>query len=183
MATLAWTAAVAVVVLGCQGKVKPQATGNEPPRVVAESELEAGRYLVIAGGCNDCHTDNYERAEGKIPESKWLLGSSVGWRGPWGTSYGTNLRLRVHEVTEEAWMLMMRKRMRPPMPWTDTKELSDADLRALYVYIRSLGPAGKHTPAALGPGEKPTTPYIDLTPIMPGAAQLTREQPSAPRAH
>lgn len=182
MGTLAWVVAGALVALGCQGKGAEQAAGNRPPRVVAGSQLQAGRYLVVSGGCNDCHTDDYLRTQGKVPESKWLLGSSVGWRGPWGTTYPPNLRLRVHEMTEDAWVSMLRTRQQlPPMPWMDVNEMSDADLRALYVYIRSMGPAGKHAHPALGPGVEPTTPYISLIPVIPGEAPLTRENAPAPQ--
>ena len=32
--------------------------------------------------------------------------------------------------------------MRPPMPWFDLREMSEPVLRALYAFVRSLGPAG-----------------------------------------
>jgi hypothetical protein len=38
--------------------------------------------------------------------------------------------------------------------------MSEADLRALYRYVRSLGPAGKPAPAYLPPGAKPGGPVI-----------------------
>lgn len=180
MGTLAWMAAAAAVVMGCQEKSTAKASGSDPPRVVAGSEREAGRYLVVSGGCNDCHTDDYLRTEGKVPESKWLLGSSIGWRGPWGTTYPPNLRLRAHEMTEDAWVSMLRTRTQlPPMPWMDVNQMSDADLRALYVYIRSMGPAGRHAHPALGPGVEPTTPFISLIPVVPGAAEVAREKAPA----
>lgn len=56
-------------------------------------EVERGRYLAKVTGCNDCHTAGYARAGGKVPESQWLMGDSLGWRGPWGTTYPANLRL------------------------------------------------------------------------------------------
>src|SRR5215212_12212744 len=56
------------------------------------AQVERGRYLVKVAGCNDCHTAGYAMAGGKVPESQWLMGDHLGWRGPWGTTYAVNLR-------------------------------------------------------------------------------------------
>ena len=66
----------------------------------ADESIERGRYLIETSGCNDCHTAGYAQAEGKVPEAQWLTGDRLGWRGPWGTTYGTNLRLFVSGLTE-----------------------------------------------------------------------------------
>jgi len=50
-------------------------------------------------------------------------------------------------------------RARPPMPWFDVNEMKAEDLRALYQYIRSLGPGGGPAPAYVPPGKEPDTPY------------------------
>jgi len=125
---------------------------------------EHGRYLVVAGGCNDCHTPGYPEAAGKIPPEKWLTGNAVGFQGPWGTSYPVNLRLFVQGVSEKDWLARVRQPMRPPMPWFNLREMKDADLFAMYRYIRALGPAGEPAPAAAAPGVKVTTPYIEFVP-------------------
>jgi hypothetical protein len=54
------------------------------------------------------------------------------------------------------------------MPWFNMRSMSEPDLRAIYAYIRSLGPAGELAPDALPPGEKPRTPAIDAVPHPPG---------------
>ncbi|MBI5460918.1 MAG: c-type cytochrome [Gammaproteobacteria bacterium] len=126
--------------------------------------LERGRYLLIAGGCNDCHTPGYMQSEGKVPEPAWLTGNSVGFQGPWGTTYPTNLRLHVQKISEAEWLARARKPMRPPMPWFNLRAMTDADLRAMYRYIRELGPTGTPAPAAVAPGVAVTTPYIEFVP-------------------
>ncbi|MDZ7680959.1 MAG: hypothetical protein U5J63_04405 [Fodinibius sp.] len=137
----------------------------ELPYIHSDDPVEAGRYLVVIGGCNDCHTDGYLMAEGKIPEEDWLIGSSVGWQGPWGTTYASNLRLRVQEWTEEQWVQTLRSRTGlPPMPWVNVNQMNERDMRAMYTYIKSLGPKGEHTPMAIAPGQIPTTPYLSLFP-------------------
>ena len=55
--------------------------------------IERGRYIAQLAGCNDCHTPGYLLNNGDIPESRWLIGDTFGWRGPWGTTYPSNLRL------------------------------------------------------------------------------------------
>jgi len=130
----------------------------------ASNATEHGRYLVVAGGCNDCHTPGYPEAAGKIPPEKWLTGNAVGFQGPWGTSYPVNLRLFVQGVSEKDWLARVRQPMRPPMPWFNLREMKDADLVAMYRYIRALGPAGEPAPAAAAPGVKVTTPYIEFVP-------------------
>ena len=70
----------------------------------ADPQVERGRYLVRIGGCNDCHTPGYAVTGGKVPESQWLVGDALGWRGPWGTTYATNLRLYMQDLTEEQWV-------------------------------------------------------------------------------
>ena len=59
-----------------------------------DAQIKRGRYVVMIGGCNDCHTAGYAPSGGKVPEKDWLLGDALGWNGPWGsTTYATNLRL------------------------------------------------------------------------------------------
>ncbi|MCS6772487.1 MAG: cytochrome C [Anaerolineae bacterium] len=137
-------------------------------RVVSPSAEEAGRYLILMGGCNDCHTLGWEQSGGKMPESEWLTGSPVGYRGPWGTTYATNLRLYVQAVSEDEWVRMFRERNeRPPMPWVNYRTIHESDLRAIYRFIRSLGPAGKPEPDYVPPDKEPMTPYLSFVPIMP----------------
>ena len=125
----------------------------------------AGRYLVLVGGCNDCHTDGYLPSNGAVPESEWLRGSVLGFSGPWGTTYPSNLRLTVRRMTEDEWARMLGTRTgMPPMPWPSVAAMSEADRRALYRYIRSLGEPGEPAPANLPPGDAPTTPWIDFVP-------------------
>jgi mono/diheme cytochrome c family protein len=147
---------------GCRSDAAP--TPPEVPAVAAASDLEAGRYLVEIGGCNDCHSVGYIEADGALPDSLWLTGSPVGFRGPWGTSYAKNLRLTTHQLTEEQWVARLQAGGLPPMPWPSVRALSDADARAIYRFVRSLGPAGELAPRPVGPDAEPVTPYLDLVP-------------------
>jgi mono/diheme cytochrome c family protein len=154
-----------MILISCTNNTDEQEGTNKEPHIVASSQIAAGRYLAIVGGCNDCHTDGYLMSEGKVPEEDWLAGSFLGWRGPWGTTYPVNLRLAVQEMTEEEWVLIIHEREDlPPMPWVNVNQMSEQDAKALYQYIKSLGPKGEHVPEALEPGVEPETPYLSLEP-------------------
>lgn len=129
--------------------------------VPAKKKDDRGRYLVIIAGCNDCHTAGYADAAGKVPEKDWLAGDRIGWRGPWGTTYAPNLRLYMQQLSEEQWLTIARAaEFRPPMPWYILREMPNQDLKAIYRFIRSLGPAGQQALAFLPPTQEPPQPYI-----------------------
>lgn len=131
--------------------------GPDPDRI------QHGRYLVQVSGCNDCHTPGYLVQDGKVPEQLWLTGDNFGWRGPWGTTYGSNLRLYMQNLTEDQWVQDARTlRRRPPMPWFNLNAMKEEDLRALYQYIVSLGVAGEPAPAYLPPEQEPPMPYASF---------------------
>ena len=126
--------------------------------------VERGRYLTLIACCNDCHTSGYAVNNGDVPEALWLTGDTFGWRGPWGTTYGTNLRLLADAITEDQWIEMSRRlQRRPPMPWFNLNAMHEDDLRGLYHFMRSLGEPGLPAPAALPPEQEPTTPHAMWT--------------------
>jgi hypothetical protein len=55
----------------------------------------------------------------------------------------------------------------PPMPWMNVNQMAEADMRAIYQYFRSLGPAGEQPPSPVPPDQEPTTPYLSLAPVAP----------------
>jgi mono/diheme cytochrome c family protein len=121
--------------------------------------VERGRYLVQVAGCNDCHTPEYALRRGAVDEVNWLTGSRVGFEGPWGTTFPSNLRLLVNELTSEEWLIHARRPMRPPMPWFSLRDMTDEDLTAVYEFIRTLGPAGVRAPAYEPPKQ---TAHVDV---------------------
>jgi mono/diheme cytochrome c family protein len=125
--------------------------------------VERGRYLVLIGHCNNCHTAGYAAAEGTVPEERWLTGNPVGWRGKQGTTYASNLRLFLQPLSEDGWVHVARTiKTRAPMPWWSLRDTSDEDLRAMYRYIRSLTPVGPPAPSFLPPEQAPPRPYQQL---------------------
>jgi mono/diheme cytochrome c family protein len=132
-------------------------------RPVSVQSIERGKYVVKTSGCNDCHTEGYLLQEGNVPEDQWLMGSSLGWSGPWGTTYARNLRIFMNGLTEDQWVdIAHTLKVMPPMPWWGVREMTDSDLRSIYLLIRSLGPVGEKAPAYLPPGQKPKPPYAEF---------------------
>lgn len=132
---------------------------NERPR----DPVALGRYLVQTAGCNDCHSPGYAQQAGKTPEATWLTGDTLGYRGPWGTTYPTNLRLLMAQMTEAQWLQHARSMQpRPPMPWFNLRDMADGDLRAIYRYLRAAGPAGEPAPAYLPPGQTSAAPVVQF---------------------
>jgi len=148
-----------------------------PARAVAsaptDSELVArGDYLVRIAGCNDCHTPGYMDKLGDVDRSQWLIGNTMGFRGPWGTTYPANLRLKAADMDEATWLTYTGNlHVRPMMPDFAVRAMSEDDRRALYRLIKSLGAPGQPAPTYLPPGQKPTPPYIELVlPPVPAPA-------------
>ncbi|MDO9695198.1 MAG: diheme cytochrome c-553 [Candidatus Latescibacteria bacterium] len=85
------------------------------------------------------------------------------WAGPWGVSFATNLtpdnETGIGVWTEEMFVNAIRKGKHmgvarpilPPMPWQAYSHLSDEELRAVFVYLKSLPPIKNEVPAPLPP--------------------------------
>jgi len=127
------------------------------------ADANRGRYLVAASGCNDCHTPGYPASGGKVDEKLWLTGDSLGWRGPWGTTYPPNLRLTASRMTETQFVTLARSpQLRPPMPWFALRDMSERDVRAIYRYLKHAGPAGQPAPAYVPPDRTPNPPFVQF---------------------
>ncbi len=94
---LAALAAVASILL-------PAAGASAGDTAYDAATIARGKYLVTVSGCNDCYTDGYIQQGGAVPEKDRLTGTSVGYRGPWGTTYPSNLRLVAATLSEASWI-------------------------------------------------------------------------------
>jgi mono/diheme cytochrome c family protein len=156
--TLVMTSAIVAAFASGSASAQTQRSAGENKLL-----LDHGRYLVKTTGCNDCHTPGYAPQAGKVDEKLWLTGDALGWRGPWGTTYASNLRLYMQNLTEAQWVKTAKSfQTRPPMPWFSLHAMTDRDLRAIYVYTRSLGPGGQPAPAYVPPDKTPTGPFIQF---------------------
>ena len=81
------------------------------------------------------------------------------WVGPWGISYASNLSPDPETGTgawnEELFIRILRtgkfmgagRDILPPMPWYDFAKLTEADLKAIFAYLKSLKPVKNQVPA------------------------------------
>ena len=133
------------------------------PATAGSAEAQRGKYLIKVMGCNDCHTPGYAQAGGNVPESTWLTGDALGYKGAWGTTYAANLRLLFASMTRDQWIKYAKSaETRPPMPWFTLRATSERDLGAMYAYMKTLGPAGKPAPTYVPPGQQPAGPVVQF---------------------
>jgi len=125
-------------------------------------DIERGRQVILTLGCNACHTPDYLIKKSNIPEEDWLVGNTLGFRGPDGTVYPSNLRLLINNMTEDEWLVLAKQmRKNSPMAWVMLSDTPDRDLRAVYKFVQYLGPKGTPAPGRLPSGVMPTTQYMD----------------------
>jgi len=149
-----------VVTAGCVESGK-KVSGIEAKRQQS-IVIDRGRQVIRIMGCNSCHTPDYMIQRSSIPEEDWLVGSTLGFRGPYGTAYPTNLRLLLNNMTEDEWLVLAKQmRNNSPMAWIMLSTTVDQDLQAIYKFVKHLGPKGTPALSRLEAGVIPTTHYVD----------------------
>ena len=64
-------------------------------------------------------------------------------------------------MTEDQWVQVAKEiQRRPPMPYFSLNAMSGADVRAIYAYMRHLGPAGVPAPKFVPADQEPPQPYV-----------------------
>lgn len=100
------------------------------------------------------------------PQGPWVWGgaaSNTAFYGPWGVSYAINLtpdaQTGLGPWTADQFVAAMKngkhagsgRPILPPMPWQALSQLTDADLRAMFAYLKSLPPVRNEVPAPQAP--------------------------------
>lgn len=147
-------------------------------------KIARGKYLVDAGGCNDCHTPG--TFYGAPDFSRFLSGSELAWEGPWGLVFAANLtndrETGLGAWTEEQIATALQtgnrpdgRQLAPIMPWMNLSKLTREDARAIAAYLLTV-PAVKHAvPAPVPPGGKWDGPILRFPP--PPAWDAPRSAP------
>ena len=65
-------------------------------------------------------------------------------------------------MSEDGWVKRARSELRPPMPWFNVRDMTESDVRAIYRYLRHLGPAGIDMPAYVPPDKEPKPPFVQF---------------------
>jgi mono/diheme cytochrome c family protein len=156
-----------------------------PPVVTEAEQVARGQYLIHVVGCNDCHTPGY--FYGAPDTTRFLSGSELGWKGPWGVSYARNItpdqQTGIGAWSESDIVTAIRTGKRPdgrmllpPMPWPDFVNLSDEDAIAIAKYLKSIPPVAHQVPDILPPTVKATGSIIEFPP--PSAWDAPRTPPA-----
>jgi len=152
-------AVAATLALSCTANAADAAKAASAGKSRSKQQLERGRYLVMIGGCNDCHTDGYAPSGGNVPERDWLLGSGpLGFRGPWGTTYAPNLRVTASTMTEVEWV-KYAKSLKPPHAVVQ-RERDDRSGLAGDVSIHRRPGCSRSAGASLRPSRQAAEPAV-----------------------
>ena len=103
--------------------------------------------------------------DGALGPGKWIALTNehlTAWAGPWGVSYAANLTpdaTGLAKWTVDDFIKTMRtgkhlgtgRPVLPPMPWFSVAVLNDADIRALFAYLKSIKPIANQVPAPVPP--------------------------------
>jgi len=139
------------------------------PRVACadSAQVARGKYLVRLAGCNDCHTPGYFL--GKPDMTRYLAGSDVGFEIPGvGTILGRNLtpdkETGIGDWTLKQIVTALRTGLRPDgrmlspiMPWAAYGAMTQPDVEAIAVFLKTLPPIKHKVPGPFAAHEKPTT--------------------------
>jgi mono/diheme cytochrome c family protein len=96
------------------------------------------------------------------PTGPWAwhgAATSTAFAGPWGVSYAiylTSDATGLRNWTEDMFVRAMRtgqhtgngRPILPPMPWQSLNAMTDADLRAVFAYLKTVPPVRNLVPAA-----------------------------------
>lgn len=87
--------------------------------------------------------------------------TNTAFAGPWGVSFATNLtpdeNTGIGIWTEDIFVKTLRtgrhwgtaRPILPPMPWQGYSRMTDADLKAIYAFLRSIPPVKNRVPEAV----------------------------------
>ena len=116
---------------------------------LAQGDAQRGLYLSKAAGCVGCHTQVTKDPKDAVP---YAGGRAL--KTPFGTFYGPNItphpQAGIGKWSEADFIRAMREGRRPDgahyfpaFPYPSFTGITDADLRDLWAYLRSLPPSAR----------------------------------------
>jgi hypothetical protein len=145
-----------VTVLGCND--------CHSPKVITTMGPAPDTLRLLSGHPADEQLAPYEK---EILKSYVLFNmGSTAATGPWGTSFAANLtpdQTGIGNWTEEQFVRAMKRGkwkglensrdLLPPMPWQSYSHMPDEDLKAIFIYLKSIKPVNNPVPMAIPPTE------------------------------
>ena len=115
---------------------------------LAQGDAKRGEYLIKAGGCLGCHTEDRKDA------APFAGGRAL--KTPFGTFFGPNItphpQAGLGKWTEADFVRAMRHGRRPDganyfpaFPYPSFTKIDDRDLRDLWTYLRTLAPSARES--------------------------------------
>ena len=140
--------------VGMMIRTVPRPRDGPPPGVPAAG-VERGRAMIKIMMCGECHTPRDNR--GNPIAGKELAGGDA-FKGPWGVVYAANITSHpsagIGAYSNDDLKRVLREgrnragRLLWVMPWSVTKNLTDADLDALIAALREVPASPNLVPAA-----------------------------------
>ena len=142
-----------VTIVGCNDCHTPKKMGPNGP------ELDTARLL-------SGHPEQAKLPEPPSASQAWPIAVApdlTAWNGPWGQSFAANLtpdqNTGLGIWTEDVFVKALRsgkhmgtsRPILPPMPWQEFAQMSDADLKAIYAYLRTIPAVANHVPDPVPP--------------------------------
>jgi len=117
-----------------------------PVVALAQGDAKRGEYLAKAAGCVGCHTETRKDA------TPFAGGRAL--KTPFGTFYGPNItphpEAGIGRWSEADFVRALREGLRPDgahfypaFPYPSFTRMTDADLRDLWAYLRTLPPSAQ----------------------------------------
>jgi mono/diheme cytochrome c family protein len=115
----------------------------------------------------------------QLPEGPWGVTAALtntAWSGPWGVSFTANLtpdaETGLGKWTENDFVQTLRagrhmgrgRQILPPMPWFNYGKATDADLKAIFAYLRSIPPVKNKVPEPIPPAAAGASGAAGATP-------------------
>ena len=148
----------------------PAAAGHDPEAAAR------GKYLVELLGCGACHTDG--ALVGQPRPDRRLAGSQIGiaysnpleYKDP-GVVFPSNLtpdpETGIGKLSDEQVIGAIREGLDshglqrlPVMPWPAYAKISDEDIAAILIYMRTLTSVRHEVPQNVAPGNKSDSLYV-----------------------
>jgi mono/diheme cytochrome c family protein len=137
-----------VSILGCNDCHTPLKWGEHGP------QPDMTRFLTG-------HPEGTQLGPPPAPSGGWMWAgaeTNTAFAGPWGITYAINLtpddNTGIGIWTEKMFVDSMKtgkhmgtsRPIMPPMPWETYRNMTDADVKAVYAYLRTLKPAKNRVP-------------------------------------
>jgi len=146
-----------VTISGCNDCHSPKEMGPQGPMVIAS--------LMLSGYPAERPVS---KADPGVIKKGWSLVNEdfTAYAGMWGISFGANLtsdQTGIGNWTEENFKRALKEGrykgiegsriLLPPMPWTNFIKMTDEDVRAIFLYLKSTKPVSNVVPMPIAPGQ------------------------------